>query len=37
MSAKINLIRPPDGRVVGSPKRQTVSFFGFRAFSAHGF
>jgi hypothetical protein len=35
MSAKINLIGPPDGRVVGSPKRQTVSFFWFsRVFRA---
>jgi hypothetical protein len=29
MSPKSNLRRSPDGRVVGSPKRQTVSFFWF--------
>ena len=35
MGPKSNLRRPPDGRVVGSPKRQTVSFFWFsRVFRA---
>jgi hypothetical protein len=29
MSPKNNLRRPPDGRVVGSPKRQTASLFWF--------